>query len=109
MKLERIAAVLMGIMFLLAGRLSAQEVKTDYDRNANFAQYKTYSWETVKTKDTLDSIESRTLADALVAQLLAASTYPTEIVEADRWTQSHTNLKGEALAKKPTNSRGIQV
>jgi Domain of unknown function (DUF4136) len=54
MKLERIAAVLMGIMFFFAGRLSAQEVKTDYDRNANFAQYKTYSWETVRTKDPLD-------------------------------------------------------
>ena len=36
--------------------------------------------------------------DALVAQILAASTYPTEIVEADRWMQSHSNLKGEELA-----------
>ena len=36
--------------------------------------------------------------DALVAQILAASTYPTEIVEADRWMQSHSNLKGENLA-----------
>jgi hypothetical protein len=32
----------------------AQQVKTDYDRGANFAQYKTYSWEQVKTKDPLD-------------------------------------------------------
>jgi Protein of unknown function (DUF3300) len=38
--------------------------------------------------------------DALVAQILAASTYPTEIVEADRWMQSHTNLKDQALAKE---------
>ena len=37
--------------------------------------------------------------DALVAQVLAASTYPTEIVEADRWLQSHSNLKDEELAK----------
>jgi hypothetical protein len=36
--------------------------------------------------------------DALVAQVLAASTYPTEIVEADRWLQSHSGLKGEQLA-----------
>jgi hypothetical protein len=36
--------------------------------------------------------------DSLVAQILAASTYPTEIVEADRWMQSHSNLKGEELA-----------
>jgi hypothetical protein len=38
--------------------------------------------------------------DALVAQILAASTYPAEIVEADRWMQSHSNLKGEELAKE---------
>src|SRR6266850_4529089 len=38
--------------------------------------------------------------DALVAQVLAASMYPDEIVEADRWMQSHSNLKGEELAKE---------
>src|SRR5712664_4191355 len=36
--------------------------------------------------------------DALVAQVLAASTYPTEVVEAERWMQSHSNLEGEGLA-----------
>jgi Protein of unknown function (DUF3300) len=38
--------------------------------------------------------------DALVAQVLAAATYPTEIVEADRWMQSHSGLTGEALAQE---------
>ena len=38
--------------------------------------------------------------DALVAQILAASTYPTQIVEADRWMQSHSSLKGEKLAQE---------
>src|ERR1700726_3679147 len=38
--------------------------------------------------------------DALVAQILAASTYPVEIVEADRWIQNHPNVKGEELAKE---------
>src|SRR3984885_7402898 len=36
--------------------------------------------------------------DALVAQILAAATYPAEIVEADRWMQKHTDLKGKKLA-----------
>src|SRR3981189_2610512 len=36
--------------------------------------------------------------DALVAQVLAASTYPTEIVEAERWLEGHSSLKGEELA-----------
>jgi hypothetical protein len=37
--------------------------------------------------------------DALVAQILAGSTYPTQIVEADRWMQQNANLKGEDLGK----------
>jgi uncharacterized membrane protein YgcG len=36
--------------------------------------------------------------DALVAQILAASTYPTQIVEAERWLQKHSNLQGKELA-----------
>jgi len=38
--------------------------------------------------------------DALVAQVLAASTYPTQIVEAERWMQGHSHLKGDDLAKQ---------
>jgi hypothetical protein len=37
--------------------------------------------------------------DSLVAQILAASTFPEEVVDADRWVQSHPDLKGEALAQ----------
>jgi hypothetical protein len=60
MKLQRMVLILMGMMFVFAGKLSAQDVKTDYDHNANFTQYKTYSWEQVKTKDPLfvDRIKS---------------------------------------------------
>ena len=54
MKLQKVVFVLMGMMILFASTVSAQQVKTDYDRSANFGQYKTYSWEQVKTKDALD-------------------------------------------------------
>jgi Protein of unknown function (DUF3300) len=37
--------------------------------------------------------------DALVAQIVAAASYPTEVVEADRWIQQNPGLKGEELAK----------
>lgn len=35
--------------------------------------------------------------DALLAQVLMASTYPIEVVEADRWIRSNPGLTGEAL------------
>jgi hypothetical protein len=54
MKMQRTVFALIGLMLLFAGKASAQQVKTDYDRSANFGQYKTYSWAQVKTKDALD-------------------------------------------------------
>jgi hypothetical protein len=37
--------------------------------------------------------------DSLVAQVLAASTFPEQVVEADRWLQAHPDLKGDALGQ----------
>ena len=38
-------------------------------------------------------------SDSLVAQILAASTFPEQVVEADRWVQAHADLKGDDLAQ----------
>ena len=35
--------------------------------------------------------------DELLANVLAASTYPLEVVQADRWVKANKNLKGDAL------------
>jgi len=37
--------------------------------------------------------------DSLVAQILAASTFPEQVVQADRWVQTNPDLKGQALAQ----------
>src|SRR4051794_32069064 len=38
--------------------------------------------------------------DELLANVLAASTYPLEVVQADRWLNARKNLKGDALKKE---------
>ena len=35
--------------------------------------------------------------DSLVAQVLAASTFPEQVVEADRWVQANPGLQGDVL------------
>jgi hypothetical protein len=35
--------------------------------------------------------------DALLSQVLMASTYPLEVIEADRWVKKHEQLKGDSL------------
>jgi hypothetical protein len=67
MKTQKLVFVLMGLMLLFAGKASAQQVKTDYDRSANFAQYKTYSWEHVKTQDPLDADRIKSAVNSALA------------------------------------------
>src|SRR6266566_2449287 len=38
--------------------------------------------------------------DELIAQILAAATYPEQVVEAERWMQQHGELKGQELAQE---------
>src|SRR5271155_43862 len=54
-----------------------------------------------QTPDELDQLVApiALYPDSLVAQILAASTFPAEIVEADRWLQANPDLKGDALGQ----------
>ena len=53
MNVQRTIFASAGIALLFATASFAQQVKTDYDRSADFSQYKTYSWEKVQTQDPL--------------------------------------------------------
>jgi hypothetical protein len=66
MKVKKIVFVLMA-MALFSGLASGQQVKTDYDRAANFTQYKTYSWQQVKTRDPLDVDRIKDAVNAALA------------------------------------------
>jgi Domain of unknown function (DUF4136) len=91
MKLQRFAFALIGMMFLFAAKSPAQQVKTDYDRSANFTQYKTYSWEQVKTKDALD-------VDRIKAAVNAA-------LAAKGWTQVDTGSDVSVIAIEMTQDK----
>ena len=67
MKMQKVMLVLIGMVFLFVGKASAQQVKTDFDRSANFAQYTTCSWEQIKTKDPLDVDRIKSAVNAALA------------------------------------------
>lgn len=75
MNLQRTIFASAGIALLFATASFAQQVKTDYDRSANFSRYKTYSWEKVQTQDQLwvDRIK-----EAVNAALTAKGLSPVE-------------------------------
>src|SRR6476660_3536549 len=47
--------------------------------------------------------------DALLAQVLMASTYPLEVVQAERWKKANKSLKGDKLKRLWTNRIGTRA
>ena len=56
-----------GLMLVATTASFAQHVKTDYDRNAQFGQYKTYSWKNVQTHDPFMVDRIKTAVNAVLA------------------------------------------
>ena len=89
--------VAIGLLFVtMPQNLAAQDAQAP----AQDAQAATPAY-TTQTPDQLDQLVApiALYPDSLVAQILAASTFPAEAVEADRWLQANPNLKGDDLAK----------
>jgi hypothetical protein len=66
-----------------------------------FAQAQQVPADTLLPPQQLDSLVApiALYPDLLLGQVLAASTYPLEIVEADRWIQQNSSLQGQALVQ----------
>jgi hypothetical protein len=94
MNVQRTMLASVGIALLSATLSLAQQVKTDYDRNADFSQYKTYSWEKVQTQDPL--LVNR-IKEAVNADLMAKGWMPVEsggnvAIVAMEMTKNHQTL-----------------
>ncbi|HMD08714.1 MAG TPA: DUF4136 domain-containing protein, partial [Candidatus Acidoferrum sp.] len=51
----------------LLGSAFAQKVETDFDHQANFSQYKTYSWQEIKPANSLWDARIKNAVDARLA------------------------------------------
>jgi hypothetical protein len=51
----------------MLGTAVAQQVKTDFDHQANFFRYKTYSWQEIKPANSLWDARIESAADAQLA------------------------------------------
>jgi hypothetical protein len=67
MKAFRSTAVCTLFFLTLLGAAFAQQVKTDFDHQANFSQYKTYSWQEIKPANSLWDARIKSAVDAQLA------------------------------------------
>jgi hypothetical protein len=82
----------------LSASQNAQAPAPSQDAQAQDAQAPPYTQQTTEQLQQLVA-PIALYPDSLVAQILAASTFPEQVVEADRWVQAHPDLKGDALGQ----------
>jgi hypothetical protein len=67
MKPMRRTALCTMFFMVLLGSAFAQKVQTDFDHQANFSQYKTYSWQEIKPANSLWDARIKNAVDAQLA------------------------------------------
>src|SRR5689334_9500986 len=94
----RLIASTIGIAIVLAA-WAVLHVMTTAESQAQVAQPVAIQPSATFSREELEQLVAPVAlySDALLAQVLMASTYPLEVVEADRWARNHSTLKGEAL------------
>ena len=95
MNVKRSIFASIGIALLIATASFAEQVKTDYDRSADFSQYKTYSWEKVQTQDPLWVDRIKDAANATKASAKPIEKYTLN--NADPTTLATLNAKSKII------------
>src|ERR1700736_9350 len=100
--LQKSLALIFSYSLLLAAAPASPAAQTDGSASASAIPTTTATPTAQQTPEELQQLVApiALYPDALVSQILAGATYPTEVVEADRWMQGHLNLNGKDLAKE---------
>ena len=111
MTIQRFLAILCAELLVMQPAVPAQQVPPLNQQTPGGAPQ---SQSPTLTPDQLDSLVAPVALypDPILSQLLVASTYPLEIVEAARWLSQNSNLQGKALvdaASKKTWDASVQA
>src|SRR3984893_3905966 len=90
MKPMRRTAICTLFFMALLGSVFAQKVQTDFDHQANFSRYKTYSWQEIKPANSLWDARIKNAVDAQLAS--------------KGWTRVDTDGEGAIVGIKTTQT-----
>jgi Domain of unknown function (DUF4136) len=83
------------LMFGVAGVVTAQDVRYDFDKNKDFSKYKTYKWVPIKGADQPDALTAQKLTAAVDAELATKGLTKTDSDTADLYIGYQTAIGTE--------------
>jgi hypothetical protein len=93
--MRRLAALSIGLLLVGAGTALAQDVRYNFDKQANFAGFKTYKWVALKDAPALNPIVDKQIKEAVDAELAKKGLTKTEGDDADLYVGYQAGVQKE--------------
>jgi hypothetical protein len=107
-KMEMRKVALFSFVLLLFGAAKgfAQDVRYNFDQNADFSKFKTYKWVTIKDSDHLDALTEKQITAAIDAELAKKGLTKTEADTSDLYIGYQTAVGTEKQFNSYSTSWG---
>jgi len=93
--MNRLMLAALVLLALGAGRVVAQDVRYDFDKEKDFSKYKTYKWVQIKNADQIDELTAKRLTAAVDTELATKGLTKTESDDADLYIGYQTAVGTE--------------
>jgi hypothetical protein len=93
--MKRLLLLAFALLFMGAGLARAQDVRYNFDKDANFAAFKTYKWVEIKGADHPNQLVDKQIREALEAGLAAKGLQETDSDSADLYVTYQTAIGTE--------------
>jgi hypothetical protein len=81
--MKKMAFISMALVLLLASRALCQDVRYNFDKDADFTKFKTYKWVTIKDAAPVNALVDKQIKDAVDAELATKGLSKVDTDDAD--------------------------
>jgi hypothetical protein len=104
--MRKVALLSLVLLFFGAARGFAQDVRFNFDKDAEFSKYKTYKWVSIKGSDKLNDLAEKQITAALDAELATKGLTKTDAESADLYIGYQTAIGSEKQFSSYTSGWG---
>ncbi len=93
--MRRLAALSIGLLLVAAGTALAQDVRYNFDKQANFEGFKTYKWVTLKDAAQVNPMVDKQIREAVDAELAKKGLTPATADDVDLYVAYQAGVQKE--------------
>lgn len=93
--MKRIWLLLLALLAFSSANVLAQDVRYNFDKDADFSKFKTYKWVSIKNADHVDALTEKEITAALDAELAKKGLTKTDSDNADLYVAYQTAIGTE--------------